>query len=342
MKRSEFDYQLPKELIATHPLPERSQSRLMVLDRNSGRLEHRVFDQLPDILNPPDLLALNNTRVFPARLIGHRQGASIETLLLREKSPDVWEVLVKPSKKISTGSRLSFGNGLVSAEVLEKGDYGRCTVRFRYAGDFNSILDQIGETPLPPYMKRSPNGLDRERYQTVYGNVRGSVAAPTAGLHFTDTILKKLEGKAVNVCQITLHVGYGTFQTVRVEQVEQHRMELETYEVSTEAARRINAQLESGGRIVAVGTTTTRTLEHIGSLHGGKMIAGGGWTDLFIYPGYRFKIVSGLLTNFHLPRSTLLMLVCAFAGTDLILHAYHEAIKERYRFYSYGDCMLIT
>jgi S-adenosylmethionine:tRNA ribosyltransferase-isomerase len=354
MHLSEFEYHLPPDLIALRPVEKRDRSRLMRVIRATGEISHHSFSDLADLLNPSDLLVLNNTRVFPARLFGLREGvtsestgkasrlkAKIEVLLLRPLEEDVWETLVKPGRKMRVGERVSFNDGRLQAEVLERGSLGIRKVRFYYSGDFDEIIDRLGHVPLPPYISRPDEGQDKERYQTIYAKKRGAVAAPTAGLHFTPDIFESLRQRGIEWCEITLHVGLGTFQPVHSEQVEQHRMEKERFEISSEAEKTISRARSQGRRIVAVGTTTVRTLESVAFEYPHELVAAKGETDLFIYPGFQFRLVNGLLTNFHLPKSTLLMMVSAFAGRDLICRAYQEAIQEKYRFYSYGDCMLI-
>ena len=355
----EFDYPLPSELIAQRPLLERDTSRLLVLDRAAGAFQDRAFRELPQILSPGDLLVFNNTQVFPARLLGRRRGATaqsigkrnpaareyltaeVELLLTRQESEDVWQGLVHPGRKVRTGEVLIFGGGELEAEVIGRGEYGVRRVRLRAReGPIDAAIDRLGHVPLPPYIRRPDEPDDRETYQTVYAKVRGAVAAPTAGFHFTERILRALAARGIETCEITLHVGLGTFQPVRTEHVEEHRMEAERFEVSGCAAGTINRALEEGRRVIAVGTTSVRTLESVAREHGGRIAAGRGDTNLFIFPGFQFQVVRALLTNFHLPKSTLLMLVSAFAGRELILRAYQHAIAERYRFYSYGDCML--
>lgn len=341
MRISDFDYALPPELIAQRPVEKRDESRLMVVERQTGSLRHMRFRDLERFLSPADLLVLNNTRVFPARLYGRRNGysESIEVLLLRRCEGDIWEALVRPGKKAKPGQRLVFDDdGRFEAVVLNSLPEGARELRFEYDGEFWDWIERCGKTPLPPYIRRQvqePEESDRRRYQTVFARVTGSIAAPTAGLHFTAEMLDRLPH-----CEITLHVGYGTFKPVRAEQVEEHRIQPEFYEVASEAAERLNRSRAAGGRMIAVGTTTTRVLEHLMARHG-EIKAECGWTDLFIYPGFSFKAVDALVTNFHLPKSTLLLLVCAFAGKELIDKAYQEAIQQGYRFYSYGDAMLI-
>ena len=340
MKTADFYYDLPKELIAQDPLEDRSASRLMVLDRETGVVEHRGFKDIVDLLAPEDCLVLNNTRVIPARLYGTKEGtgAAVEILLLRRLSGDTWETLVKPGKKCRPGTVISFGDGSLKGEILEVAEDGNRKIRFTYEGIFEEILDRLGQMPLPPYITHPLQ--DRERYQTVYARYDGSAAAPTAGLHFTPELLERIREKGTAVAQITLHVGLGTFRPVKVEDVTQHQMHSEYYCVDEETAALVNERKAAGGRIVCVGTTSCRTLETAAD-EDGILRAKSGWTDIFIYPGYRFKIMDALITNFHLPESTLLMLVSALAGKDHILAAYEEAVKERYRFFSFGDAMFI-
>ena len=362
---SDFHFELPPELIAQRPLDDRSASRLLHVSATSKSFgsrpfEDRCFREFPALLRPGDLVVFNNTRVFPARLFARRAGLNsqpvsprnpaareflhgkVEVLLTKHFShdPNEWECLVRPGRKISVGERLSFGdNNELEAEVVARGAFGERRIRFAPVPDFFARVERIGHIPLPPYIDRSDSAADRERYQTVYARERGSVAAPTAGLHFTPEILSQLSSRGIDTAEITLHVGLGTFQPVRVDRVEQHHLHAESYSISAETAEKIRAAQSQSRRIVAVGTTTVRTLEYAASL--GEIHPGSGETSLFIYPGYKFRIVNALLTNFHLPESTLLMLVCAFAGTDLILAAYRHAVAGRYRFYSYGDCMFV-
>lgn len=340
MELRDFDYELPPDLIAQEPVTPRDASRLMVVRRESGRIEHRIFRDLPQYLRPEDVLVLNDTRVLPARLLGVRPGTGghVELLLLRRLDASRWEVLARPGRRVRPGSTVSFGDGGLLATVLETTESGGRIVEFQYEGVFEEVLDQLGQIPLPPYITRALE--ERERYQTVYSREKGSAAAPTAGLHFTPELLDRVRGAGIETLFLTLHVGLGTFRPVQVERIEEHRMHAEYYSVSRETAAAINLRRSSGGRVVAVGTTTTRTLESAARA-GGEILPGSGWTDIFIYPGYRFKAVDALVTNFHLPRSTLLMLVSAFAGRDLMLEAYREAIREKYRFFSFGDAMLI-
>jgi S-adenosylmethionine:tRNA ribosyltransferase-isomerase len=367
---SDFNYHLPEELIAQEPLPDRAASRLLHLDRNSGAVEDRTFREFPDLLHPDDLVVFNNTRVFPARLYGSRSGSKsqprspqnpaskdflqgrVEVLLAKQISqePNEWECLVRPGRKIGVGERLYFGGedstaeNLV-AEVVSRGSYGERRIRFDpvadlSAADFFATMDRLGHIPLPPYISREDRSSDRERYQTVYARKRGSVAAPTAGLHFTAETLARLKQRGIESAEITLHVGLGTFQPVREEIVEEHKLHSERYEISEEATEKINQALDRKRRVVAIGTTTVRTLEYSARLSG-RVKAGSGESDLFIYPGFQFRVISALLTNFHLPQSTLLMLVSALGGTGRVLAAYRHAVEQRYRFYSYGDCMLV-
>ena len=340
MKTSDFYYELPEELIAQDPLEDRSGSRLMVLDRETGEISHHIFKEIIDYLNPEDCLVINDTKVIPARLYGVKEdtGAHIEILLLKRRENDVWETLVRPGKKAKPGTRLIFGDGRLKAEVLEVVEEGNRLIHFEYEGIFEEILDQLGEMPLPPYITHKLQ--DKNRYQTVYAKHEGSAAAPTAGLHFTPELLTAIEAKGVRIARVTLHVGLGTFRPVKVEDVTQHHMHSEYYQVSQEAADIINDSKKCGGRVIAVGTTSTRTLESVAD-EDGTMHAGGGWTEIFIYPGYRFKCIDALITNFHLPESTLLMLVSALAGKEHIMHAYETAVEERYRFFSFGDAMFI-
>ena len=342
MQVSDYDYILPPELIAQDPLPDRSASRLLVLNKQSGAVSHRCFRDIPGFFEPGDCLVINNTRVLPARLLGVRKdtGASVELLLLKrlEVHANTWETLVKPGKKCRTGAILSFGGGLLEAEIREVLESGNRLVQFHFQGIFEEILDQLGEMPLPPYITHQLQ--DKERYQTVYAKQDGSAAAPTAGLHFTKELLYDIRSKGVSIAEITLHVGLGTFRPVKADLVEEHRMHSEYYEVSQAAAETINAAKNNGRRVIAVGTTSCRTLESAAGAEG-LIKAGSGWTDIFIYPGYSFKMVDALITNFHLPKSTLVMLVSALAGREHILAAYEEAIRERYRFFSFGDAMLI-
>ncbi|MFN8009273.1 MAG: tRNA preQ1(34) S-adenosylmethionine ribosyltransferase-isomerase QueA [Terriglobia bacterium] len=354
MKVTEFDYDLPKDRIAAHPLKNRDQSRLMVLRRESGLISHHVFKEFPDLLESSDLVVLNNTRVIPARLLGFRLGLTsetagrallgqtrIEVLLIKQVEDRVWEALVKPGRKLRMGERVRFGQGELECTVTGRGPRGIRLVKFDFQGNFDSLLDQLGHVPLPPYIDRPDTEEDFKRYQTVFAKQRGAIAAPTAGLHFTPALLDRLREKRIETAEITLHVGPGTFQPVRTETVEDHQMEPEFFEVTAEAAGAIRRALSEKRRVVAVGTTVTRTLESLAIRQHGRVMATQGETDLFIYPGFKFRCVGGLLTNFHLPRSTLLMLASAFASRPLLQAAYQQAITQGYRFYSYGDCMLI-
>lgn len=341
MKTSDFYYDLPKELIAQDPLEDRAASRLLVLGKKDGRIEHRHFRDILGYLKPGDCLVLNNTRVIPARLYGKKEdtGAVIEVLLLTRKSDQVWETLVKPGKKARVGARISFGKGLLVGEVIQILEEGNRLIRFEYEGIFEEILDQLGQMPLPPYITHELK--DKNRYQTVYAKYDGSAAAPTAGLHFTPELLQEVREMGVKIAEVTLHVGLGTFRPVKVEDVADHHMHSEFYMVSQEAADTINSARASGGRIICVGTTSCRTIESAAA-EDGTLEECSGWTDIFIYPGYRFKVLDGLITNFHLPESTLMMLVSALAGKEHIMAAYQEAVQERYRFFSFGDAMLIV
>ena len=347
MRVADFDFDLPAELIAQQPSPERASSRLMIVDRANGAITGAHTRDLPDLLTPGDLVVVNDTRVFPARLHGRRtpSGGRVACLLLRRLDQDRWDALVHPGQKLRPGCTMRFErDGVVlEAEILERRTFGRRTIGLSRpdGGDVDAAIDAIGEVPLPPYIKRAPDAADRERYQTVYARARGSVAAPTAGLHLSEATIARLDARAIERTAITLHVGYGTFQPIRTEEVEGHRIDPEPYEISAPAARAITAALEAQRRIVAVGTTTTRTLEAVAAVNGGCVPAGAGCADLFIYPGFRFRVVGALLTNFHLPQSSLLMLVCAFGGRDLVLEAYRRAVSDGYRFYSYGDAMLV-
>lgn len=340
MKTSDFYYDLPQELIAQDPLEDRSSSRLLVLDRKTGEMEHRVFRDITEYLRPGDCLVVNNTKVIPARLLGVKEdtGAGIEILLLKRKADNVWETLVKPGKKARPGARIVFGDGILKGEVLEVVDEGNRLIRFEYEGIFEEILDRLGQMPLPPYITHQLK--DKNRYQTVYAEHDGSAAAPTAGLHFTPELLEEIQAKGVRLAHVTLHVELGTFRPVKVEDVSQHHMHSEYYVVEEEQARLINDTRAAGGRVICVGTTSCRTLESAAD-EDGILRAGSGWTDIFIYPGYRFKIMDALITNFHLPESTLLMLVSAFADKEKIMKAYEEAVRQRYRFFSFGDAMFI-
>lgn len=341
MKLDLFDFDLPEELIAQTPLLERTSSRLMVLNKTTGDISHHTFKDVKDYLQPGDCLVLNDTRVLPARLHGEKEGtgANIEVLLLKQGDEDVWETLVKPAKRVKEGTRIVFGNGLLSAVCVGTSDHGGRMLQFEYEGIFYEILDQLGEMPLPPYIKEQLD--DKERYQTVYARESGSAAAPTAGLHFTEALLEEIKQKGVHIVFITLHVGLGTFRPVNVEDIDKHEMHAEFYQMTKETAELLNKVSDQGGRIVSVGTTSTRTLETIASANNGRFTESSGWTDIFIYPGYEFKGIDGMITNFHLPKSTLIMLVSALAGRENVLHAYNEAVRERYRFFSFGDAMLI-
>jgi S-adenosylmethionine:tRNA ribosyltransferase-isomerase len=360
----DFDFDLPHELIAQEPTVDRSGARLLVLPRTTGLIAHATVTALPSLLQSGDLLVVNNTRVFPARLLGHRvpSGGAVECLLVarlsdvaagvpppreggsRTSTEELWEALVHPGQKLKPGSEVAFeGAVTLHGEILERRFFGRRTIRL-WTDDGSPVQDaieKIGHVPLPPYIKRDDRASDRDRYQTVFAERSGSIAAPTAGLHFSAPLIAALREQGVEIVEITLHVGYGTFQPVRVERVEEHRVEAERYEISDDSANAINQALEQSRRVIAVGTTATRTLESVAREQNGRIVAGGGTTELFIYPGFEFKVISGLLTNFHLPQSSLLMLVCAFAGRERVLSAYREAVNEKYRFYSYGDAMLI-
>lgn len=340
MKSSDFFYHLPQELIAQEPLAQRSSSRLLVLDKKTGSIEHRGFNNINEYLKKGDCLVLNDTRVIPARLLGTRAetGGKIEFVLLKNIEGDIWEVLLKPGKRAKPGSRFVFGNGELFAEIIEVIEGGNRLVRFTYSGIFQEVLDRVGIVPLPPYITKKLE--DSERYQTVYSKYRGSAAAPTAGLHFTQTLLEELKQQGIHLAYLTLHVGLGTFRPVKVENVEEHIMHSEFYSLNEAAAKTINDARECGGRIIAIGTTSCRVLESV-STKDGHIGPSEGWTNIFIYPGYRFKIVDAMITNFHLPESTLIMLVSALAGKEHILHAYHTAVVNQYRFFSFGDAMLI-
>ncbi|WP_186576295.1 tRNA preQ1(34) S-adenosylmethionine ribosyltransferase-isomerase QueA [Aquibacillus kalidii] len=341
MEINEFDFDLPEELIAQTPLKDRTSSRLLVLDRNNQKMEHTHFSEIISYLRDGDCLVLNDTRVLPARLYGSKKdtGAKVEVLLLKQEEEDLWEVLVKPAKKIKEGTVITFGNGKLMATCTGTKDHGGRMLQFNYDGIFLEVLNDLGEMPLPPYIKEQLP--DKERYQTVYAREEGSAAAPTAGLHFTNELLQQLKDNGVEIAFITLHVGLGTFRPVSVDSVEDHDMHAEFYHMTEETAEQLNRIKASGGRIISVGTTSTRTLETIARDHDGKLVAASGWTDIFIYPPYQFKAIDGLITNFHLPKSTLIMLVSAFAGKSFVLDAYQEAIANRYRFFSFGDAMLI-
>jgi S-adenosylmethionine:tRNA ribosyltransferase-isomerase len=360
---SEFNYHLPAELIAQEPLTDRAASRLLQVDRSTGSFRDLCFRDFPDLLRPDDLVVFNNTRVFAARLYGRRSGVHaqplspqnpavrdflkgrVEVLLTRQLSsePNEWECLVRPGRKIGLGERLCFGeDNELEAEVIARGTFGERRIRFSSVADFFNLIEQLGHVPLPPYIDRPDRPGDRDRYQTVYARARGSVAAPTAGLHFTPEILERIRNRGIETTEITLHVGLGTFQPVRVERVENHRLHREAYEVSEEASAKINRAVSAGRRVVAVGTTTVRTLEYLaGQSEDGMLRPGVGEADIFIYPGYEFRVVGALLTNFHLPQSTLLMLVCALGGKEPVMEGYRHAVDQKYRFYSYGDCMFL-
>jgi len=336
----DFYFDLPEELIAQHPIEKRDESRLMVVNKNTGEIEHKIFKNIIDFLNPGDCLVLNNTRVMPARLIGTKEssGGKIELLLLRRIDINTYETLVKPGKKAKIGTKFEFGNGELKAEVIDIGKEGNRIVRFSYEGIFEEVLDRLGQMPLPPYIKEKL--VDKERYQTVYSKEVGSAAAPTAGLHFTEELLIKIREKGVNIAFVTLHVGLGTFRPVKSEKVEEHTMHTEYYVMNKETADVINTAKDNGKRVIAVGTTSNRTLETIAD-ENGRVREQSGWTDIFIYPGYKFKIVDALITNFHLPESTLIMLVSAFSSKDIITHAYKTAVLNKYRFFSFGDAMFL-
>ena len=341
MNKSDFYFDLPQELIAQDPLADRSASRLLMLDKNTGATEHHVFREIIDYLRPGDCLVLNNTKVIPARLMGVKEdtGATIEVLLLKRRENDIWETLVKPGKKAKPGTRLTFGDGSLKAEVLDVVEEGNRLIRFFYEGIFEEVLDRLGEMPLPPYITHKLQ--DKNRYQTVYAKYEGSAAAPTAGLHFTTELLEKIAEKGVDIAYVTLHVGLGTFRPVKEENILEHHMHSEYYQVTDEAAGKINRAKERGSRVICVGTTSCRTVESAAG-EDGRVEAGCDNTEIFIYPGYRFKVLDCLITNFHLPESTLVMLVSALAGRENVLHAYEEAIAEKYRFFSFGDAMFIT
>ncbi len=341
MDVKDFFYELPPELIAQDPLKDRSSSRLMVLGRSDGSIEHHVFRDIVNYLHPGDCLVINNTKVLPARLYGSKEGtqAGIELLLLRRLTSDCWETLVKPGKKAKIGTKIQFGDGILTGEIIDIVEEGNRIIRFSYSGIFEEILDQLGEMPLPPYITHKLE--DKQRYQTVYAKEEGSAAAPTAGLHFTPQLLQQIQQNGVDIAQITLHVGLGTFRPVKTENVLEHHMHSEFYSIEQEQADKINRAKADGHRVIAVGTTSTRTLESVAD-ENGFVSAGSGWTQIFIYPGYQFRCIDGLITNFHLPESTLIMLVSAFAGREHVLHAYAQAVQERYRFFSFGDAMLVV
>ncbi len=340
LKTSDYAFDLPQELIAQDPLTDRSASRLLVLDRRTGKTEHRGFRDILQYLRPGDCLVLNDTRVIPARLLGGKEDtkAAVEILLLKRREKDVWEALVRPGKKLRPGARVTFGDGRLRAEILDVVEEGNRLVQFSYEGIWEEVLDSLGEMPLPPYITHKLQ--DKNRYQTVYARYEGSAAAPTAGLHFTQELLAQVEEMGVELAYVTLHVGLGTFRPVKVDNVKEHHMHSEFYRITKEAAERINRAKESGHRVICVGTTSCRTVESAAD-ENGRLSACSGNTDIFIYPGYRFKVLDGLITNFHLPESTLVMLVSALAGREQVLSAYREAIRERYRFFSFGDAMLI-
>lgn len=340
LKKSDFYFDLPEELIAQDPLEDRSSSRLLVLDKETGETSHHIFKEVINYLNPGDCLVLNNTKVIPARLIGHKEdtGAAIEVLLLKRKENDIWETLVKPGKKCKPGTKIVFGEGLLHATVLETVEDGNRLIRFSYEGIFEEILDRLGEMPLPPYITHKLQ--DKNRYQTVYAKYEGSATAPTAGLHFTKELLRQIEEKGIDIAYVTLHVGLGTFRPVKVDNILEHHMHSEFYQVTKEAADKINKAKREGHRVICVGTTSCRTVESAAD-ENGMVKEGCDNTEIFIYPGYKFKVLDALITNFHLPESTLVMLVSALAGREHILNAYEEAIREKYRFFSFGDAMLI-
>jgi S-adenosylmethionine:tRNA ribosyltransferase-isomerase len=340
MKRTDFSFELPEELIAQDPLEDRSSSRLLVLDKETGKTEHHVFREIIDYLHEGDCLVINNTKVIPARLIGSKEdtGAKVEVLLLKRKENDIWETLVKPGRKAKPGTRLEFGEGLLKAQVVDVVEEGNRLIQFEYEGIFEEILDQLGQMPLPPYITHQLE--DKNRYQTVYAKYSGSAAAPTAGLHFTPELLKAIREKGVDIAEVTLHVGLGTFRPVKAEDILDHHMHSEFYQISEDAAEKMNRAKASGHRVICVGTTSCRTIESAAK-EDGTIEPASGWTEIFIYPGYQFKMLDALITNFHLPESTLLMLVSALAGREHVLAAYGEAVKERYRFFSFGDAMFI-
>ena len=340
MKRQDFYYELPEELIAQDPLEDRSSSRLLVLDKESGAVSHHVFKDVIDYLNEGDCLVINDTKVLPARLIGAKVGtdAKIEVLLLKRKENNIWETLVKPGKKAKIGTKISFGDGLLMGEVVDIVEEGNRLIQFTYEGIFEEILDQLGQMPLPPYITHHLE--DKNRYQTVYAEHTGSAAAPTAGLHFTPELLEKIEKKGVDIARVTLHVGLGTFRPVKVDEITDHHMHSEFFQIEEEAATKINRAKDTGKKVICVGTTSCRTVESAAD-ETGHLKACSGWTEIFIYPGYQFKVLDSLITNFHLPESTLVMLVSALAGREHVLAAYEEAVKEKYRFFSFGDACLI-
>ena len=340
MKREDFYFELPEELIAQDPLEDRSGSRLLVLDKETGKTEHHIFKEIINYLEEGDCLVINDTKVLPARLIGSKVGtdAKIEVLLLKRRENDVWETLVKPGKKAKIGTKIRFGEGLLEGEVVDIVDEGNRLIQFRYEGIFEEVLDRLGQMPLPPYITHQLE--DKNRYQTVYARHTGSAAAPTAGLHFTEELLEEIAKKKVKIARVTLHVGLGTFRPVKVDNILEHHMHSEFYQIDEEAAQKINETKKQGHRVICVGTTSCRTVESAAD-ENGMLQATSGWTDIFIYPGYKFKILDCLITNFHLPESTLIMLVSALAGRENVLAAYEEAVKERYRFFSFGDAMFI-
>ena len=341
MKTSDFDFYLPEELIAQTPLERRDSSRLLTLDKCTGEIAHRHFYELPQLLRPGDCLVLNNSRVLPARLIGHRLpgGGACEVLLLTDKGDGLWECLVRPGRMLKRGAQVSFGEGCLTATVEAEASGGNRLVRFHYQGIFLEVLEELGKMPLPPYIKEELQ--DNERYQTVYSKINGSAAAPTAGLHFTPELLRQIQEMGVKLCYVTLHVGLGTFRPVKAEDISEHEMHSEYCMIPEETARTINETKRNGGRVICVGTTSCRTVESFAA-EDGTLKESAGWTSIFIYPGYRFKVLDALVTNFHLPQSTLIMLVSALAGREHVLSAYEEAVKERYRFFSFGDAMFIS
>lgn len=341
MTKEDFNFYLPEELIAQDPLEDRSSSRLLVLDKETGEIKHKIFRDITGYLNKGDCLVINNTKVIPARLIGEREGtgAKIEVLLLKRQQDDIWETLVKPGKKAKVGTKVSFGGGLLVGEIIQVVDEGNRLIQFSYNGIFEEILDQLGQMPLPPYITHQLK--DKNRYQTVYAKYEGSAAAPTAGLHFTKELLKEIEEKGIIIANVTLHVGLGTFRPVKVDNILEHHMHSEFYQIEPEEAEKINTTKKNGGKIICVGTTSCRTVESAAG-EDGMVKAGSGNTEIFIYPGYQFKVLDSLITNFHLPESTLIMLVSALADREHVLHAYDEAVKERYRFFSFGDAMFIS
>lgn len=340
MKVKDFYYYLPPELIAQEPIESRSKSRLMVLDKSTGEIRNQIFEDIINYINPGDCLVLNDTRVIPARLLGKREdtGGKIEFVLLKKIEGTIWEVILKPGRRAKPGTRFVFGDGLLKAEIVEVIEEGNRLVRFEYDGVFEEVLDKVGIIPLPPYITKKLD--NNERYQTVYSRHKGSAAAPTAGLHFTNALLDKVREKGVHIAYLTLHVGLGTFRPVKEDEVQKHKMHSEYYEIAETECNKINSAKKSGNKVIAVGTTSCRVLETIAG-DDGMVRPASGWTDIFIYPGYKFKAVDSLITNFHLPESTLIMLVCAFAGKDLVFKAYEKAIEERYRFFSFGDAMFI-